>query len=150
MSYKLIDLGKPKTFRVYATAYIVTPEGSYMIKGEMDAINRYIAKIDLFYGKLRSFNPRTLRRFTTIISHGFRLQFKTGRKRCYYEFRDSKFDILWLKVRRLPKKWPRELETDMKSHVLVSADYLEEKGFYFSAKLLRAIAEAYQCNAISH
>jgi hypothetical protein len=141
MKYELIDLGKPHEL-VLATAFIVTPHGSYMIKGGRSVVLLHLKTINKFFGKIVYKLPKTIRNRTysiNYISGGFRIKVNSGRhvKRKSLEIIDSTHNLVLLKVRRLPEKWPLQLNLDVTSQILVAADHLEEYGFPVPAQLLR-------------
>lgn len=165
MKYELIDLGKPKE-RVYSTAYIVTPSKNLMIRGGQMAVRYHMGRLAAdgiyFFGKMRNNLSKTLncsinrilladpdnirpvpgfaisKTIIMIVSFGIRIcRKRENRSHPYYEFIDDNLGITWLKVRRLPEVWPKEIPIDPVTELLISVDFLEERGFTTAAAFIR-------------
>jgi hypothetical protein len=150
--YELVDLGKP-TSRIVTTAYIITPTKNLMIKGGNGAVRNHLDQMARqgirFFGKVRNTTTKNSVNRTyniQLVSCGFYLQRrrKPGEKRYYYELIDEKLNVAWTKkFRRLPEKWPKEIPTDIMSELVITADFLEERGFLTGATVLRELATKY-------
>jgi len=143
MKYALIDLGPPQG-PVYSTAYLHTPKGNFMVKGNHFIITNHLASDDFppFFGKILIHRHKRAGSLCNLISKGVRLSVKREGKRAYYFFESEDGGFLFKKTRRLPNKWINCIEPDVKTHLLVSADYLEEKGLIIGAEFIRRKVEA--------
>lgn len=145
MKYKLVDLGRPKC-KICSTAYLVTPTETYMVKGGQNSMSTYLyelARKTSFFGQIKDCLPKkTLNKTFSLylVSNGFILRFNATKNRKYYEFVNDEFNVTLLQVRRLPNKWPKELDISINNHLLVASDYCEEKGLQIAANVLRGLA----------
>lgn len=134
---ELIDLGPPQG-PVYSTAYLFTPKGSYIVKGNHFGLTSYLAEDSFppFFGKIKIHHHNRSGANYNLISKGVKLSMRyDGKQRSYYFF-EGEGGILFKKTRRLPNKWLDCIQ-DVKTHLLVSADLLEEKGLIIGAEFLR-------------
>jgi hypothetical protein len=136
MKYELVDLGPPQG-PVYSTAYLHTPKGNFMVKGNHFILTNHLASDDFppFFGKILVHRYKRSGSLCNLISKGVKLDIRREGKRSYYFF-EGEGGILFKRTRRLPNKW-LDCIVNVKFHLLVSADYLEEKGFVIGAEFIR-------------
>jgi hypothetical protein len=141
MKYQLIDLGRPKT-PIYSTAFLITPKGNFMVKGGNDVLIKHLSTSSFphFFGKILNYSNGN-KPYYNLISKGVRLNVRRDRKRRLCFFFESEFG-LFKKTRRMPTKWLDCIDPDVRMHLLVSADYLEEKGLIIGAEFLRKKGES--------
>lgn len=135
---ELIDLGPPQG-PVYSTAYLFSPKSSYIVRGNHYALIAYLAESSFpsFFGKIVIHrHNRSYLTTRNLISKGLRLSAKRVGKRVYYFFESDGGNILFKRTRRFPNKW-LDCIVDVKTNLLISADYLEEHGFIIGAEFIR-------------
>lgn len=137
MKYELIDLGPPQG-PVYSTAYLHTPKGNFMVKGNHFILTNHLADDSFppFFGKVLIYRYKNPRPHRNLISKGVKLSIRRKGNRSYYFF-EGEDGFLFKKTRRLPNKWLDCIEPDIRTNLLVSADYLEEKGLIIGAEFIR-------------
>jgi len=135
--YQLVDLGPPQG-PCYSTAYLQTPKGNFMVKGNHHLLITHIAANDFppFFGKILIYQHKNNNPNYNLISKGVRLSLRRHNKRLYFFF-EGEEGYCFKKTRRMPTKWLDCIETDTKLNLLVSADYLEENGFVVGADFIR-------------
>lgn len=137
MKYELVDLGPPQG-PVYSTAFLHTPKGDFMVKGNHFMLMNHLAEDSFppFFGKILIHYHKKPGAQLNLISKGVNLSIKHNGKRSYYYF-EGEAGFLFKRTRRFPNKWLDCIEPDVKTNLLISADYLEEKGLIIGAEFIR-------------
>jgi hypothetical protein len=148
MQYQLIDLGRPKEIS-WSKAFIHTEDSDLLIKGGYGAVDLALRRLGkAYFGKLVTYHPRVNGKSVTVIAgNGLKINTKIIKNkrsqrwqlkgsRTYYEIRDTKYNILFKRLRRMPTKWIKEIFLDVDGQILVSTDLLKENGLDFAAQAL--------------
>lgn len=122
----------------YVMAFVYAPNGNFLIKGSHRRVENYLSEKfpicfyrQVFYSKYISRNKRGVWG-----ANGYMLRQKYVGKRLYWCFIDRR-GLTVAKFRRLPNKWPSQLNYDSDTNLLVAADFMEEQNWLQAAAFIR-------------